>query len=209
MAGRVLRRPVIDADTPPPGRRAAGALRPEGPGSIPSRGEGPRAAPGPRRPGDAHGYNDAVARPIQGTLVEQLRRDHMHSRDIAAALESLRLRLAEEGIPFAVIGALALRSYGYVRHTEDIDILTTPHRLPAAADVPRSSARIPPGTRPGMRKTPPGPGTPTRGTPRERDQLYVRWSRSKSRLDDQTPPRAVWAQGAPGPGPRARASFLT
>jgi hypothetical protein len=53
----------------------------------------------------------------------------MHSRDIAAALEALRLRLAEERISFAVIGALALRSYRYVRHTEDIDILTTPEGL--------------------------------------------------------------------------------
>jgi hypothetical protein len=70
-------------------------------------------------------YNAGVAQPIQGTLIEQLRRDHMHSRDIAVVLESLRRRLAREGISFAVIGALALRHYGYVRHTEDIDILTT------------------------------------------------------------------------------------
>lgn len=49
----------------------------------------------------------------------------MHSRDIATVLESLRRRMAQEGIPFAVIGALALRYYGCVRHTEDIDILTT------------------------------------------------------------------------------------
>ncbi len=33
----------------------------------------------------------------------------MHSRDIAAALESLRRRLSQEGVTFAVIGALALR----------------------------------------------------------------------------------------------------
>jgi len=49
----------------------------------------------------------------------------LHSRDIASVLESLRRRLTAEGIPFVVIGALALRYYGYVRHTEDIDILTT------------------------------------------------------------------------------------
>jgi len=53
----------------------------------------------------------------------------MHAQDIAVVLEFLRRRLAEEGIPFAVIGALALRQYGFVRATEDIDILTTPEGL--------------------------------------------------------------------------------
>ncbi|MGH7264061.1 MAG: hypothetical protein ACREMB_04290 [Candidatus Rokuibacteriota bacterium] len=70
-----------------------------------------------------------MARVVQGTLVEQLRRDQLHARDVAAVLESLRRRLADEGIPFALIGALALRHYGYVRHTEDIGILTTPEGL--------------------------------------------------------------------------------
>lgn len=69
----------------------------------------------------------------------------MHAQDIAAALELLRRRLAEEGIRFAVIGALALRQYGFVRATEDIDILTTPEgldkihiRLVGRGLVPRS-----------------------------------------------------------------------
>ena len=70
-----------------------------------------------------------MARPVLGTLIEQLRRDHVHARDIASALESLRCRLSQESIPFAVIKALALRHYGYVRHTEDIDILVTPEGL--------------------------------------------------------------------------------
>jgi hypothetical protein len=65
----------------------------------------------------------------RGSLIEQLRRDFVHSHDIAAALEALRRRLSQEGIPFAVIGALALRHYGYVRHTEDIDLLLTPDGL--------------------------------------------------------------------------------
>jgi hypothetical protein len=79
----------------------------------------------------------------------------MHSRDIAAALESLRLRLAEEGIPFAVIGALALRSYGYVRHTEDISILTTPQGLDRihARLVGRGLASRGPGLRKSLRET--------------------------------------------------------
>jgi hypothetical protein len=96
-----------------------------------------------------------MAHPVFGTLIEQLRRDHVHSRDIATALESLRRRLAQEGIPFAVIGALALRHYGYVRHTEDIDILVTSeglHRLHATLVgqglVPRA-----PGLRKSLRET--------------------------------------------------------
>ena len=50
----------------------------------------------------------------------------MHTRDIAAALESLRRRFSQEGIPSAVIGALALRHYGYLRHPKDIDICFHP-----------------------------------------------------------------------------------
>lgn len=53
----------------------------------------------------------------------------MHARDVATVLEDLTKRLNEEGIPFALIGALAMRHYGYVRHTEDIDLLTTPEGL--------------------------------------------------------------------------------
>ena len=53
----------------------------------------------------------------------------MHAQDIAVVLEFLRRRLGEEGIPFAVIGALALRQYGFVRATEDIEILMTPDGL--------------------------------------------------------------------------------
>jgi len=49
----------------------------------------------------------------------------MHSKDIAAVLDSLSRRLDREEIPFALIGALAMRVHGYTRHTEDIDILTT------------------------------------------------------------------------------------
>jgi hypothetical protein len=79
----------------------------------------------------------------------------VHSRDIAAALESLRRRLAQERIPFAVIGALALRSYGYVRHTEDIDILVTPDGLQRlhASLVGRGLALRAPGLRKSLRET--------------------------------------------------------
>lgn len=53
----------------------------------------------------------------------------MHARDIAEALAGLRDTFQREGIPFAVIDALAMRQHGYIRHTEDIDIVTTPDGL--------------------------------------------------------------------------------
>ena len=53
----------------------------------------------------------------------------MHSDNLARSLDSLARRLREEGIPFAVVGALAMRHHGYARYTEDIDILTTPDGL--------------------------------------------------------------------------------
>jgi hypothetical protein len=92
-----------------------------------------------------------VARPIQGTLIEQLRRDHVHSRDVGLVLESLRRELAREGILFAAIGALALRHYGYTRHTEDIDILTTPEGLDRIHAAPVGRGFLPRG--PGLRKS--------------------------------------------------------
>lgn len=71
-----------------------------------------------------------MADPLFGvSLIEELRRDQRHTMDIAKVLEDLTRRLDEEGIPFAIIGALAMRHHGYVRHTEDIDILTTPEGL--------------------------------------------------------------------------------
>ncbi len=92
-----------------------------------------------------------MARTVQGTLIEQLRRDLVHSHDIAAALESLRRRLSQEGIAFAVIGALALRQYGYVRHTEDIDLLLTPEGLEKLHTTLVGRGIVPRG--PGLRKS--------------------------------------------------------
>ncbi len=55
----------------------------------------------------------------------------MHAEDVARALEDIHKRFGELGIPFAVVGALAMRQHGYVRFTEDIDIVTTPAGLEA------------------------------------------------------------------------------
>jgi hypothetical protein len=71
-----------------------------------------------------------VADPLFGaSITEELRRDALHQKDVADALEALARRLEEEDIPFALVGALAMRHHGYVRHTEDIDVLTTPDGL--------------------------------------------------------------------------------
>jgi predicted nucleotidyltransferase len=43
--------------------------------------------------------------------------------DLAAAVGRVRGFLDREGIPFAVIGALALHTYGYSRATNDVDLL--------------------------------------------------------------------------------------
>jgi len=63
------------------------------------------------------------------SLLANLERDAVHENDLAAALRALRDRCAEEGIPLAVIGALAMRQHGYSRFTEVIDIVTTPDGL--------------------------------------------------------------------------------
>lgn len=66
-----------------------------------------------------------MAERIMGSLVEMLKRDKQHMSDIFALIESLQRRFGDERIQFAVIGAMALKHYGYDRFTEDVDILTT------------------------------------------------------------------------------------
>ena len=63
------------------------------------------------------------------SLLDGLRRDMTHLEDLAKALDQLHNRLDSEGIPFAVVGALALRQHGYIRFTEDIDIVVTAEGL--------------------------------------------------------------------------------
>lgn len=71
-----------------------------------------------------------MAEPVFTTsLLEGLRRDAVHEHDLAKALTALHASCVREGIPFAVLGALAMRQHGYVRFTEDIDIVTTPDGL--------------------------------------------------------------------------------
>lgn len=54
--------------------------------------------------------------------------------DLHQTLQELARRLAEAGIPYALIGGLALAQHGLVRMTEDIVILLTPDGLAAFKD---------------------------------------------------------------------------
>lgn len=58
----------------------------------------------------------------------------MGKSNVHAAMEKLTRLLDEEGIPYALIGAMALNEYGYRRVTEDIDILLTGDGLLAFRD---------------------------------------------------------------------------
>jgi hypothetical protein len=66
-----------------------------------------------------------MADPFRGGLIAEIRRDELHSQDIAGTIEDLRDSLGREGIPFGIIGAIAMRHHGYWRFTEDLDILTS------------------------------------------------------------------------------------
>jgi len=54
---------------------------------------------------------------------------HMGTSRVHKAMEALVARLDELGIPYAILGALALNAYGYLRATVDVDVLLTPEGL--------------------------------------------------------------------------------
>ena len=55
----------------------------------------------------------------------------MGEADVQQALERLARLLDEKGIPYAVVGAMALNEWGYRRVTVDVDVLLTPEGLRA------------------------------------------------------------------------------
>lgn len=91
-----------------------------------------------------------MAEPVRGSIVQEMHRHYQHTRDIGAVLGSLQRRLNEEGIPFAVVGAIALQHYGFIRHTEDIGLLTTPDGLDRIHERLVGRGLVPRG--PGLRK---------------------------------------------------------
>jgi hypothetical protein len=86
--------------------------------------------------------------------VEHARRFFMGEADVHQALERLVRVLDEKGIPYAVIGAMALNEWGYRRVTVDVDVLLTPAGLAAlrAAVLGRGYVEKFPGSR-GLRDT--------------------------------------------------------
>lgn len=59
----------------------------------------------------------------------------MGQSDLHAALAELVARLNSEGIPYALVGALALGEYGHRRATQDIDLLLTREGLERLRNV--------------------------------------------------------------------------
>jgi hypothetical protein len=55
----------------------------------------------------------------------------MGQADVQKALEKLARTLDENGIPYAIVGAMALNEFGYRRATSDVDVLLTPEGLDA------------------------------------------------------------------------------
>ena len=55
----------------------------------------------------------------------------MGEADVQRALEKVVRLLEEDGIPYALIGAMALNAYGYRRVTVDVDLLLTREGLDA------------------------------------------------------------------------------
>ena len=51
--------------------------------------------------------------------------------DVQKALEQLARILDAHGIPYAIVGAMALNEFGYQRTTVDVDVLLTPEGLAA------------------------------------------------------------------------------
>jgi hypothetical protein len=62
---------------------------------------------------------------------EEATRFFMGQSDVQRALEKVAHLLEEDGIPYAIIGAMALNAYGYRRLTVDVDLLLTPEGLEA------------------------------------------------------------------------------
>ena len=57
--------------------------------------------------------------------VEEAQRFFMGESEVQRAMEKVAHLLEEDGIPYALIGAMALNAYGYRRVTVDVDLLLT------------------------------------------------------------------------------------
>lgn len=60
------------------------------------------------------------------------------------ALDRITSRLDEIGVPYAVVGGLALNAHGYERLTTDVDLLVTPESLVVVHDRLEGLGYVPP-----------------------------------------------------------------
>jgi hypothetical protein len=79
--------------------------------------------------GASHLSDAAEARFWHG--VRNAGRFFMGEADVQKALEQLARVLDAHGIPYAIVGAMALNEFGYQRTTVDVDVLLTPEGLAA------------------------------------------------------------------------------
>jgi hypothetical protein len=61
--------------------------------------------------------------------IEEAEKFFMGESKVQRARNKVARLLAEDGIPYALIGAMALNAYGYQRVTVDVDLLLTPEGL--------------------------------------------------------------------------------
>src|SRR5687768_15749312 len=59
------------------------------------------------------------------TLLKEASDYYMARGDVFTTLQNLTRRLEAEKIPYALVGGLALAAHGFVRMTQDVDLLMT------------------------------------------------------------------------------------
>ncbi len=64
-------------------------------------------------------------------LLEEASKYYMARGDVFTTLQNLTRRLGEAKIPYALVGGLALAAHGFVRMTQDVDLLMTQEGLEA------------------------------------------------------------------------------
>jgi len=74
---------------------------------------------------------ESIVRRGGSAAIQEASRFFMQADPVYESLRGITTRLRELGIPYAVIGGMALVAHGYRRTTEDIDILVSPAGLEA------------------------------------------------------------------------------
>lgn len=89
------------------------------------------------------------------SMFEAMQRDVMHEEDLKSTVAWLRDECGRLDIPFGLIGAFAMRPNQFVRHTEDLDLVTTREGLDLIHRelIGRGLAPRGPGRRKGLKNT--------------------------------------------------------